>query len=146
MPNLIDELTDLVVLYDAKLSDRQLDIYLEALSDISPEDLHYGIVLLTKTSKWMPKISEIRQAVADARDKAEAAEAERWHDRRNALVNSPWVQVETWERRSHVEIPPAVIDWRTCPSCSARYAAEWGECPDCSRTAADQLVWIERAA
>lgn len=132
MPDLIDELTDLVVLYDAKLTDRQLDIYLEALSDISPDDLHRGIVLLTRTSKWMPKISEIRQAVEDARTKAEADEATQWHTRRNALANTPWIIAETWERRGKAVNNPVPIVFETCSNCGVQFF-NWPECPDCSK-------------
>lgn len=127
---LVDELIDLIDLFDAQMTERQIDLYISALSDIDPRDLHVGIVELVKTSKWMPKVAEIRQAADLAREKREDNEVIAWSQRYRAMKESPWKKVEPWDWRGGQE-KPNVINWKTCDRCNQAFA-NWKECPRCS--------------
>jgi hypothetical protein len=64
-----DEILTLIDYYKPDLSDAQINLYLDALEDIELDSLHAGIIDLLKTSKWMPKVSEICQAAQAAQER-----------------------------------------------------------------------------
>lgn len=130
MTNIIDEITVLVSFYDVPLSDAQLGVYIEALSDLDPDALHLGIVEIIKTSKWMPKVSEIREAARAAMERQNTEFVMDWHEENNERKASPWIRISAWERMAPGDVHP--IDWRTCPICGIKFA-NWTDCPDCMR-------------
>jgi hypothetical protein len=134
--NLVDELTQLVTYYEAKMTGAQIDLYIDALSDIEPEILHTAITNIVKNSKWMPKISEIRQAAQAAQETRDTAEVMDWHEERNtAKAASPWRTVMPWDRQGGPDVP-AVIKWRKCEKCGVLYGKVWDDCPECTRVEA----------
>lgn len=134
MTNTIDEISTLVMIYDASLSDAQLKIYIEALSDIDPGALHLGIVEIIKTSKWMPKVSEIRDAARASMESQESQLVLDWHDGRN---KTNWHNVMAWDFEGGAR-RPVELDWHICPECGVKYA-NWDTCPDCSNVEVKQL-------
>ena len=126
---IIDELKTLVSYYGAKLNGAQIDLYIDALADIPANELHGGIVELIKTLKWMPKVSEIRQATAAYRERQNTEEVHAWHDERNvSVLASPWTR-RNWDLVSP-NSAPVILDWQTCPTCGVEFA-NWAACPDC---------------
>lgn len=128
---LIDELSTLIAVFDAKLNDRQIDIYLEALADLDVQVLHSGCVELIKTARFFPRVAEIRQAANQAMERRISEQVEK-HRRQRDAARGEWVAVERWDRHSPVHHVPAVVDWRRCAQCGQDYSAAWGECPVCS--------------
>jgi len=128
---IVSELKTLVSYYGAKLTDAQIDLYIAALSDISADDLHTAIVELIKTSKWMPKVSEIRAAAEVAQINRSADETQLWKAR-NIPDQAPWLRVGP--ANISPEFAPAVIEWQDCHRCGLRFA-NWSDCPDCNTEA-----------
>ena len=108
-----------------------LRIYIEALSDIDPEALHLGIVEIIKTSRWMPKVSEIREAARAAMESQESQLVMQWHDDRNKGL---WHNVMSWDYEGGAR-RPVELDWHICPKCGVKYA-NWNACPDCVKVEA----------
>lgn len=122
----------LMEVFDKPLSPAAQDLYVRALEGEDPELLRLAAARAIKTLKWMPKVSELRDLMSVIRDEQAQAHSYKYHqDKAAFLAASPWVMVETWERRSSREITPVVLDWQTCPHCGQGYA-NWVECPVCS--------------
>lgn len=125
-----DDLATLSDMYGSPMSENQIDLYIEALSDIDPITLHAGIIELIKTSKWMPKISEIREAVQTIQDKRETVRVMDWHEQNKRI--SPWIirgiDAVSPNRK------PVQIEWKSCPKCGVSYS-RWSDCPDCNQEA-----------
>jgi hypothetical protein len=60
-PAFLSRLTALAELFDVQLSEAKLQIYFEALCDLSIEDITTGIAESARYSKFMPKPIEIRE-------------------------------------------------------------------------------------
>jgi hypothetical protein len=125
MPS-IDEIITLVQYFNVELSDKQVKIYAEALDDIDPEVLHLATIELVKSSKWMPKVSEIRDMVKNIQTQAETQGVYDWHTARNS---GEWHQVGSWDYQGGWK-RPAIIEWKHCDECGANYS-NWDYCPDC---------------
>jgi len=125
---LIDEIRTLVTYYGAPMTDGQIDLYIDGLADLNAVNLHAGIVELIKTSKWMPKVSEIRQAAEEAQERIFDGKVLALHDILNTRrLATPWMR-QPWGCKTDGET--AVIVWNTC-SHGHQYA-NWDKCPECN--------------
>lgn len=124
----IDELLKLVKYYEAQLTADQIDLYLDALSDIDAEILHAAAIELVRTARFMPRISEIRQTAQAIQERQESNLIMDIHQERNERKFSPWLVINSWERMSPGNT--LSIDWQICPECGAKFA-NWPACPDC---------------
>lgn len=128
----VDEIMTLISYYGAELTDKQVDLYLDALADMDISSLHAGIVDLIKTSKWMPKVSEIRQAAQAAQERSYDGKVLALHD---SLIKqrlaSPWVRIGLGAVMAGSVTP--VIEWKSCPN--GHEFANWTSCPECNEDA-----------
>lgn len=124
-------LTALMEVYDKPLSEVAQDLYIRALENDDPDLLKAAAARIITGSKWFPKVSELKEAMSALTQERDAEKSIMWHTKRNAVVTaSPWLMVETWERRAKRSTVPAMIDWRTCQTCGQQYA-NWNDCPEC---------------
>lgn len=88
---------------DLKVGPDRIDLYLQSLSDVDFDPLRGAITQLLRTSKWFPKIAEIRETAEQWRTAAEHAQREA--DRHLAAALN-------WKPEHEWGTPPTANNWR----------------------------------
>lgn len=60
---ILDTLSTLADYFGTEPTDKQLRLYVRALSDLTPDELEHAAAEHIKVNKWFPKVSELRELV-----------------------------------------------------------------------------------